>query len=107
MPKPKPEEAVRREAAARFLREMQADPAKVQVPDLTTYLAGRSPEERDSLMADIAETFTSETGLRVLKLMEKAILIAALPASASESALREHNATKRFVLEIRRIVANV
>ena len=59
-----------------------------------------------SLEADLIETFTTETGLRVLVMLEKAVLHVALPPGSSEGALRESNAQRNLVLEIRRIVAN-
>lgn len=64
------------------------------------------PEAAASLEADIIQTFTSEEGLRVLKLLEKAVLMVALDQDASVGALQQLNANRNLVLEIRRIVAN-
>lgn len=77
---------------------------------LGAYLAEmqrRNPEGADLLMADLAATFSTEEGVRVLILLENAILKSALPNGSSDSALREANALRNFVLEIRRIIANV
>lgn len=63
-------------------------------------------EEAEGLEVDIAEAFTSETGLRVLKLLEKSVLKASQPNGSSDSALREFNAVRNFVLDIERIVSN-
>lgn len=56
--------------------------------------------------ADLHEIFTTEAGLRVLKLFEKAVLHAPQPLGSSEGTLREMNAIRNFVLNIRRIVAH-
>lgn len=69
-------------------------------------LGSESPEARDGLMADIYETFTTEQGLRVLMLFEKSTLLSGLPNGSTDSALREANAIRNFVLEIRRFVAH-
>ena len=47
-------------------------------------------EAADQLEADLYETFGSESGLRVMKLMEKSVLHLGLPSSCSDSALREN-----------------
>lgn len=94
----------RREAKQR----MQMDPAGNSM--LGGYLAEmdrRNPEGADQLRADLAETFNTDEGLRVLILFENAVLKSALPNGSSDSALREANAVRNFVLEIRRIIANV
>lgn len=74
------------------------------------YLAAmdaRNPEGADALRADIAEAFSTDAGVRVLILLEHAVLKSAIPNGSSDSALREANAVRNFVLEIRRIIANV
>ncbi len=79
---------------------------------LSTYLSMlRGADEAgvaaaESLTADMVEIFTSEAGLRVLKLLEKSVLMNARPLGAGDGALREDNAVRNFVLEIRRIVGN-
>lgn len=60
----------------------------------------------ESLTADLIETFGTDEGLRTLILFEKAVLMAAVPNGAPDGALREINAVRNFVLEIRRLVAN-
>lgn len=69
------------------------------------WMRSENPESAASLEADMAETFTTEQGLRVLKLLEKSVLFAGIPNGSSDSALREANAVRNFVLEIRRFVA--
>ncbi|MFY0633677.1 MAG: hypothetical protein JXQ91_07690 [Vannielia sp.] len=69
-------------------------------------LGEEGPETADALIVDIHDTFTSEAGLRVLKLMEKAVLHAPQPLGSPDSALREMNAIRNFVLNLRRIVAH-
>lgn len=66
----------------------------------------KNAEGADSLEADIAELFSSEMGLRVLILLEKSTLFVGAPDGAPDSALREHNAVRNLVLEIRRYVAH-
>lgn len=76
---------------------------------LSSYLAWmrtENPEGADLLEADLAEIFSDEKGLRVLKLMEKSILNRVEKLGASDSALREINAVRNFVAEIRRYVAH-
>ncbi len=70
------------------------------------WVRAEDPKSADSLEADLIETFSGEAGLRVLKLLEKSTLLLGIPNGASDSALREANAVRNFVLEIRRIVAN-
>lgn len=96
-------------AARRAARErMQMDPPGNSM--LGAYLAEmdrRNPDGADLLRADLAETFNTDEGLRVLILFENAVLKSALPNGSPDSALREANAVRNFVLEIRRIIANV
>lgn len=97
-------------ARAKFLREMRQE-HKAQSP-LGEYLNSlRADGEEGARMAefleaDLMEVFTSEEGLRILKLFEKAVLFRASPNGANDGALRELNAVRNFVLEIRRYVAN-
>lgn len=60
----------------------------------------------EELTNDIVETFTTPSGLKVLMLLEKSVLFSGAKNGAPDSALREMNAVRNFVLEIRRIVAN-
>lgn len=64
------------------------------------------PEMAEALEADVIETFSTDAGLRVLKLFEKSTLLTAQPNGCSEGALREANAVRNFVLNIRRIVSH-
>jgi hypothetical protein len=70
------------------------------------WMRREDPYAADSLEADLALTFQSDAGLRVLKLFEKSVLLAGIPNGVSDSALRETNAVRNFVLEIRRLVAH-
>jgi hypothetical protein len=63
-------------------------------------------EIAEELTDDIVSTFTTESGLKVLMLFEKSVLLSGAKNGAPDSALREMNAVRNFVLEIRRIVAN-
>lgn len=101
-----PKRDVQREAAQKFLRNMRSDGDKRNVPSIAAYLASFEPEEREQLIADFIETFTSESGLRVLYAMEKSVLMVAFADVVSDSALREWNGARNLVLEIRRIVSN-
>lgn len=64
------------------------------------------PAASDSLADDIARTFSTDEGLRVLILLEKAVLLSSLPDGSDDRALRETNAVRNFVLEIRRYVTH-
>lgn len=73
------------------------------------YLAAmrkENPEGSEMLEADIVETFTTDEGLRVLLMLEKAVLLSSVPDGSDDRALREKNAVANFVLEIRRLVAH-
>lgn len=94
-------------AKARMMAEMKQEaPVQAHIGTYLNWLRAENAAGADSLEADIVETFTTETGLRVLKLMEKSVLYAGVPNGAPESALREVNAVRNFVLEIRRLVSN-
>jgi hypothetical protein len=94
-------------AKTQYLASMR-DEAPVQsfLSSHLNWMREETPEGAEQLYADIIETFTSEQGLRVLKLMEKSVLFAGVPNGAPDSALREINAVRNFVLEIRRLVSN-
>jgi len=64
------------------------------------------PAAAEGLISDVEKAFTTEEGLRVLILMEKAVLLSSVPDGSDDRALREVNAVRNFVLEIRRIVTN-
>ena len=69
-------------------------------------LDAEEPGARDLLLKDMRATFTSDEGVRVLMLLEKSVLLAAIPNGSGEGALREHNAVRNFVLNLRRLVAH-
>lgn len=93
-----------------YLQEMRLDNTALSyISGYLNDIRSRGEEGPDiaaSLEADMIECFTTEAGLKVLKLFEKAVLLSAPKANAPDSALREMNAVRSFVLEIRRIVAN-
>lgn len=64
------------------------------------------PPSAEGLEADLAKTFTTPEGLRVLKLLEKSVLFSSIPDGSDDRALREKNAVSNFVLEIRRYVTH-
>jgi hypothetical protein len=70
------------------------------------WMRAENPEGAETLEADIVETFTTDEGVRVLIMLEKAVLLSSLPDGSDDRALREKNAVANFVLEIRRIVAH-
>ena len=94
-------------APSKFIKSMQGEaPVQSYISAHLNWMRGENPDGAENLHADIMETFTSEGGLRVLKLMEKSVLFAGVPNGAPDSALREINAVRNFVLEIRRLVSN-
>lgn len=98
------------DAKTRFLAEMQTEmptlsPLGVYLNHLSS-IGEQGAAAREQLEADLIETFTSETGLRALKLFEKSVLLSAQPNGSSDGALRETNAVRNFVLEIRRLVSH-
>lgn len=96
---------------SKYLKSVQTDPV-APLSQVGHYLnqlrkmGQESAEHAAFLEADLIETFTTESGLRVLLMLEKAVLHVALPPGSPEGALREINAQRNLVLEIRRIVAN-
>lgn len=97
-------------ARERFLKDMTTDaPAISPLGMHLNYmrsLGDDGAQGAETLVADMLEVFTSDAGLRVLKLMEKSILLTGQPNGSSDSALREMNAMRNLVLDIRRIVAH-
>jgi hypothetical protein len=92
---------------SRFLQDMQdSTPVQSYLTPHLAWMRQENPEGAEQLTADVIETFTTPEGLRVLKLMEKSVLFAGVSNGAPDSALREINAVRNFVLEIRRIVSN-
>lgn len=90
------------------LNKRLADEMPVQSM-LGTYLRwmrSENPQGAASLEADLAEVFSTDAGVRVMIMLEKSTLLAGVSNGASDSALREANAVRNFVLEIRRLVSN-
>lgn len=98
-------------ARERFNKEMQREMfSSSPLGEYLTHLRSSGPDGAqmaDALEADLIETFQSESGLRVLKLFEKSVLLRAVPNGCGDGALRENNAVRNFVLEIRRLASNV
>lgn len=97
-------------ARNRFIAEMQREmPTLSPLGEYLTWMRQQGQEGADAaeiLEADLIETFKTDFGLRVLKLFEKSVIDRGLPNGADERALREMNAVRNFVMEIRRIVSN-
>ena len=81
-------------------------PVKSMIGGYLALMRSENPEGAAGLEADLTEVFTTGAGIRVLYLLEKSVLLAGVPNGSPESALREANAVRNFVLEIRRFVAN-
>ncbi len=91
----------------KLMKRMQRE--KSSPSELTRYLAfirQEYPEEAEQLEADLIQLFTSELGVKVLILLTKATVEMSVPNGADDRALREINAVRNFVLDIRRIVAH-
>ncbi len=97
-------------AKDRFLHSMRQE--GVAHSPLSQYLSWLRSQGEDgavaaeTLEADLIECFTDDVGLRVLKLFEKSVLLLPVPNGSSDGALREMNAVRNFVHEIRRIVSH-
>ncbi len=98
------------DAGKRFKGEMQQEVFRHSPLDDYLHHMRSAGEEGaeivEALEADLIETFSTESGLRCLKLFEKAVLLSSQPNGCSDGALRETNAVRNFVLNIRRIVAH-
>jgi hypothetical protein len=96
-----------RDARAAMIRDMRMDrPAHSLLTGYIGFVRSQDPEAAQRLEADLVETFTTDEGLRVLKLFEKAVLLTGVQNGTPDSALREMNAVRNFVLEIRRLVSH-
>jgi len=94
-------------AKDKFLGDMRQEmPIQSHLSDYLNWMRGEDANSAEQLHADIIATFTTQEGLRVLKLMEKSVLNSGAPNGSSDSALREANAVRNFVLEIRRLVSH-
>lgn len=95
-------------AKDKFLADMRREKsAPGFIGSYLAFVRETDPKAADFLETDLALTFTSENGLRVLKMLEKSVLTMTVPNGSSDCALRELNATRNLVAEIRRIVAHV
>lgn len=92
---------------ANLLNSMKSEMSSSgRIANYLAWMRAENPQGAQSLEDDIAKTFTTDEGLRVLLLFENSILKSELPNGSDDRALREHNAVRNFVLEIRRIVAH-
>ena len=79
---------------------------------LTAHLnyIGSTGDDGADLAEDMRDTvrrlFATDDVLKVLMLLERSVLVSSVPNGAPESALREMNATRNFVLDLRRIASN-
>ena len=69
-------------------------------------LSNISPDLSDQALEITHNALTSDNGLKLLKLLENSILLSSPPNGVSDSALREMNAVRNFVLELRRLATN-
>jgi len=67
-------------------------------------LRDENPKLSEEMEQAIHETFTSESGAKVLELLEKAVMLSPCPPGCESRALRERNAQALLVGEIRRMV---
>lgn len=96
-----------RAVRSKYITEMRAErPVQSYLGAHLAWMRGENPEGAEALEDDLKEVFSSDEGLRVLKLLEKSVLFAGVPNGSSDGALREINAVRNFVLEIRRYVAH-
>lgn len=94
-------------ARATFLSGMRDEmPVQSFVRAYLSWMSAENAHAADGLLKDLVATFSTDSGLRVLKLLEKSVLLAGVPNGASDGALREMNAVRNFVIEIRGLVAN-
>lgn len=92
-----------------FLKALRLETLGAPTSPISLFLAKMAedqPKEAELLRQDIQQIFGTEQGARVLILLKNAVLMASLPAEASDRALREHNAQKTLINDLRRIVAN-
>lgn len=97
-------------SAKKFIKDMQQEaPAHSQLGQYLAWLRAQGTEGAEAaeiLEADLQETFRTDAGLRVLKLFEKSVLLQPVPNGSSDGALRESNAVRNFIHELRRIVSH-
>ena len=65
-----------------------------------------NPAGADSLEADIVDVFSTEKGMRVMTMLEKAVLLVGTPEGISDCALREWHGARNLILEMRRLLAH-
>lgn len=70
------------------------------------WMGSENPEGADELRDVLHSVFTTDDGLKALIFMERSVLYVGVPDGAPDGALRELNAVRNFVLEIRRIVSH-
>lgn len=94
----------------RYLEGMKGDRSPTSaIGRYLAYMRSEGDEgavNADELSNDLVKTFTTPEGLKVLMMMEKSVLYTGVSDGSPDSALREANAVRNFVLEIRRIVSN-
>lgn len=97
-------------------RQRKIDQMKLEAvappSEITAYLnhlRGEGPdgvEMAEELTAIMVDLFQTENGIKFLIMLEKAVLLSGISNGMSDSALRERNAVRNFVLNLRSIVAN-
>lgn len=76
------------------------------ITDYLIRLGQENPRGEEGLRRDLVETFSTESGARVLILLTKSLVDRAQPLDASDRALLADNALRNLAMEIRRLVAN-
>lgn len=79
------------------------------VSPISAYLAQlrvENPDGADKIVAGMIDIFTSENGRKFMNLLDISILQISLNPEVSDRALREHNAHRNLVNDLRRIISN-
>ncbi|WP_065325801.1 hypothetical protein [Tritonibacter mobilis] len=94
-------------AKAQYLKGMSQElPGHSFISKYLNWMQSENPEGAEDLRDALHATFATEEGLKALMLMEKSVLYIGVPDGSPDGALRELNAVRNFVLEIRRYVSN-
>lgn len=81
-------------------------PAYGYITDYLVWMRSENAEGAEALEDMMADLLSSENGIRFLILLEKSVLHHTVPLDASDGALRELNAVRHLVTEIRRYATN-
>lgn len=81
------------------------DPVHSPLSAHLAHLQAKNPKGAAQIRAIIIDLFTSDNGLKFMNLLDIAVLQISLEPGVSDSALRELNAQRNFVNDLRRIIA--